>query len=289
MNLATNQPSTHATAKPSGSLSKLKTIASARLGLLLLIAIPSTTTAQTLTPYTASYKTNALGIGMTIKRELTRDEQGTYTLTNSGSVLIASIEESSRFRISNDQILGEQFDYQLGGLVRRKRAVRFDPEQGVIHSLRKKKWTEHIWEADILDRLSQQEQLRLVLMRSEAAREESPREQAPLKEAPLTPTLREDATLRAITFKVIDGPKVRERVIEWVGEEQVTVAAGTFDAWHFRQRRVGDERASDIWVAPSLDYLMVLARHREDSTLISLELLETSLTAASPVRKPPAT
>lgn len=210
---------------------------------------------QTLEPYTASYKTTAMGLGMTLHRELSRNEDGGYTLSNKGSVLFVSIEEKAQFQIVDHRIIGERFDYKLGGLASRKRAVRFEPEQGVIQSLRKKQWTEVPWAADIYDRLSQQEQLRLELMRS-------------------------DAPPAAITFKVIDGSRVRERVMEWVGNERVIVPAGSFDTWHFRQLRDDDNRASEVWVAPELAYLMVLTRHRENDKVISIELLETSLDAS---------
>lgn len=212
---------------------------------------------QALEPYTASYKTTAMGLGMTLKRELIRNDDGSYTLSNRGSVLFMRLEEIARFQLVDNRIISESFDYRLSGLISRKRSVRFEPDQGIIRSLRKKKWTELPWEADIYDRLSQQEQLRLALM----GRDEPP---------------------STIDFRVVDGPNVRERVMEWVGNERITVPAGSFDVWHYRQRRDDDDRASDIWVAPELAFLMVLTRHREDDQIISIELAETSLAAALP-------
>lgn len=220
--------------------------------IVLCSSSPNLSASEMLAPYTASYKTSAMGLGMTLHRELSRDPEGGYTLSNKGRVLFLSIEETAQFRITDSRIIGERFDYKLAGLGSRKRAVRFEPEQGVIRSLRKKQWTEVPWVPDVYDRLSQQEQLRLELMAS-------------------------DSPPAAITFKVIDGPRVRERVMEWVGNERITVPAGSFDTWHFRQLRDNDERESDIWVAPELSYLMVLTRHREDDSVISIELLDTSL------------
>lgn len=234
-------------------------IAKARaLAIIVLCSSSSNLSAsETLVPYTASYKTTAMGLGMTLHRELSRDTEGGYTLSNKGRVLFLSIEETAQFRITDSRIIGERFDYKLAGLGSRKRAVRFEPEQRVIRSLRKKQWTEVPWVPDVYDRLSQQEQLRLELMAS-------------------------DSPPAAITFKVIDGPRVRERVMEWVGNERITVPAGSFDTWHFRQLRDNDKRESDIWVAPELAYLMVLTRHREDDSVISIELLDTSLDTRNP-------
>ena len=48
--------------------------------------------AEVLAPYTARYSTTAMGLGMTLNRQLTVDEAGQYTLTNEGSVFVASLK-----------------------------------------------------------------------------------------------------------------------------------------------------------------------------------------------------
>lgn len=205
-----------------------------------------------LTPYSARYTTTTMGLDMTLERELSRQGEY-YTLSSEGSVFLASLTEKARFTVVNDRVHGQDFSYQLKGLVNRRREVLFQPEDGVICSLRKKEWTEHPWHPDILDRLSQQEQLRLDLMRAS----EPPQD---------------------LTFRVIDGPRVRERTLKLVGREVLDTGLGSLDTLHYR--RVFDEdsdRSSDIWVAPELDYLMVKTVHLEGNTRIEIHLLDTSL------------
>lgn len=225
-------------------------------GLVWALLITLTQGAQaasevTLQPYSARYSTTAMGLDMTLTRTL-QEQDGTFTLTNEGSVLIASLRERAQFQLDQGRIIGQRFTYALGGLVKRKREVQFLPEQGLIRSLRKKRWTEHPWSADILDRLSQQEQLRLDLLSAESPPTE-------------------------LRFRVIDGPRVRERILDRIGNERLDTALGALETVHYRQRHDDpEERSSDIWLAPSLDYMMVRTEHVEDGTRIRIELLELS-------------
>ena len=138
--------------------------------LLLLSALISgqITHAGTALPlYEAQYQTKVSGIRITLTRSLT-EKQGHYHLQQSGKAFLVKLKEESRFTVDGDQILGERFHYRLSGVTKRQPAVHYDPSAGIIRSLRKKTWTEHPWSADVLDRLSQQEQMRLLLIRAEA-------------------------------------------------------------------------------------------------------------------------
>jgi hypothetical protein len=130
--------------------------------------------------------------------------------------------------------------------------VHFLPEEGLIRSLKKKEWTEFPWEPNALDRLSQQEQLRLTLINAE-------------QKGAAPPT--------SLTFVVIDGPKRGEKILDLVGTEELETALGTLETLHYQRRfEQSSDRSSDIWVAPSLDYLMVLTRHEEDGSPIELSI-----------------
>ena len=208
--------------------------------------------AEVLSPYTARYSTTAMGLGMTLNRQLTVDEAGKYTLTNEGSVFVASLKERSHFSIADGHIRAQDFKYQLKGIVNRKRAVEFLKDQGKIRSLRKKQWTEHEWQPDILDRLSQQEQLRLALLGA-------------------------DKPPKTLSFRVIDGPRVKVRTLAFVGKKTVSVEAGNFETWQYEQVRDDDQRTSNIWVAPALNFLMIKTVHDEDGSVIDIELKDSSL------------
>ncbi len=205
-----------------------------------------------LAPYEAEYDTTAMGLGMVLRRSLQKTEQG-WLLRNEGSVLIASLHEEARFALTGNRIMGRHFKYRLKSLVSRRREVQFDEDQGIIRSLRKKQWSEHPWQPDILDRLSQQEQLRIDLLNADNPPE----------------------TLR---FRVIDGDRIKTRELVLVGIEAISVPAGQFNTVHYQQLHENpDERASDVWLAPALDYLMVRTVHVEDGSEVRIELRSTTL------------
>ena len=222
-----------------------------------LAAVLDTNTADsepliTLVPYVAEYDTTAMGLSMVLHRSLESTDNG-WLLRNKGSVLIASLSEQARFSFDGNRILGQHFEYRLKGLVNRRREVQFDPALGVIKSLRKKQWSEHPWQPHILDRLSQQEQLRIDLLRA-------------------------NNPPKTLSFDVVDGDRVKTRTLVLVGTEEIAVPAGHFTTVHYQQvHENSDDRASDIWLAPALDYLMVRTLHVEDGSEVSIELRSTTL------------
>ncbi|WP_050759380.1 DUF3108 domain-containing protein [Luminiphilus syltensis] len=219
---------------------------------LSMLSFAEDTGSPVLSEYEVRYETTAMGFGITLTRTLSKDHE-TYTLRNAGEIFVASIEEKAIFSVEDDHIIGQDFFYRLTGLVRRKREVHFDREAGVIRSLRKGEWSEHPWQDNVLDRLSQQEQLRLTLLSAETPPE-------------------------TLSFEVVDGERIKSRQLALVGEEIIDTAVGQLDT--VRYRRVFDdpeERASDIWLAKDFDYVMVLTRHDEDGTDIEISLKDGTI------------
>lgn len=215
-------------------------------GIFCLIVAAASYSAELL-PYKAVYKTNALGIDVTLDQTLSLSD-GHYELLNKASVFIVGLEERSNFTIENDQVIGEHFTYKLTGLGNRKREVIFDPENGLIKSLKKKTWTELPYSPDILDRLSQQAQLRLELMRA--------------SELPET-----------LTFTVVDGATAETRELVLAGAEILDTRAGKLRTIHYRQIHDNPEkRKSDICLAVDYDYLMVQTIHVEKDSTIKILL-----------------
>ena len=218
---------------------------------LLSVSVPMQGLAQdTLETYTARYETSMYGMNLNIERKLVATDQG-YRLSSEGKSFAATLfSEVADFSVTDGQIGGQHFIYQ--SLVKRRREVHFLPEEGLIRSLKKKEWTEFPWEPSALDRLSQQEQLRLTLINAE-------------QKGAAPPT--------SLTFVVIDGPKRGEKILDLVGTEELETALGTLETLHYQRRfEQSSDRSSDIWVAPSLDYLMVLTRHEEDGSPIELNI-----------------
>ena len=199
--------------------------------------------------YTAKYKTKVAGLSVTLTRTLAQ-ENGRYHLTQGGKKgFMVKLSEESHFSVEGDQIVGERFVYQLSGVSNRRREVLFDEEAGTIRSLKKKVWTEHAWSPDVLDRLSQQEQIRLKLLLAE------------------TPPER-------ISLSIVDGPKIKLKHFDLIETSVLDTPVGALETLQYRLiHDEPDERSSDAWLSVDHDFLMVRTRHVEkgSETVIQLE------------------
>ena len=203
----------------------------------------------TLSLYTAEYRTKLAGLSVTLTRTLT-EEDGRFHLTQGGKkAFMIKLSEDSQFSVDGDRIVGEKFVYQLGGVSNRRREVLFDEQAGTIRSLRKKEWTEHPWSPEVLDRLSQQEQMRLKLLLAEA------------------PPAR-------ISLSIVDGPKIKLKHFDLIETAILETPVGALNTVHYRLiHDEPDERSSDTWLAVDHDFLMVRTEHVEkgSQTVIQLE------------------
>ncbi len=199
--------------------------------------------------YVAEYQSEVSGMNVTLTRTLT-EENGQYRLNQSGQkTFLVKISEDAEFSVENDRVVGDHFVYQLSGITKRRREVIFDKNAGVIRSLRKKKWTEHPWAEDVLDRLSLQEQWRLILLNAD-----TPPELVPLS--------------------VVDGERIKPKEFELVETVLIDTPVGRLNTVHYRERRDDPEkRRSDTWLAVDHTFLMVRTEHVEDGSTTVIELV----------------
>ncbi len=217
----------------------MKTCGRALAALCALLLASGPALATELSPYTATYQTSLLGMKVNLNRNLKRGADGTYTLTSAGKVLVAGLHEVSVFRVEEDRVVPKSFVYQVTGLANRRREVHFTPGSDTIRSLYKGQWYNLPYTDTTLDRMSQQEQLRLSLIND--------------------PTPGEDMTIR-----VADGKRVKDYQLVFIGEETLDTPLGKVDTLHFERVHDDPDRKSDTWVAPAWDYLMVKTVHIED-------------------------
>ena len=219
------------------------------LFIVALLTAESAFASNALSLYTAEYKAKVAGLSVTLSRTLAK-ENGRYHLTQGGKKsFMVKLSEDSHFSVEGDQIVGERFVYQLSGMSNRRREVLFDEEAGTIRSLRKKVWTEHPWSPDVLDRLSQQEQMRLKLLLAE------------------TPPER-------ISLSIVDGPKIKLKHFDLIETSVLDTPVGALETLHYRLiHDKPDERSSDAWLSVDHDFLMVRTQHVEkgSETVIQLE------------------
>jgi len=198
--------------------------------------------------YTAEYKTKVAGLSVTLTRTLT-EKDGRYHLSQGGKkAFVVKLSEDSHFSVKGDRIFGEQFIYQLSGISNRRREVLFDEQAGTIRSLRKKEWTEHPWSPGVLDRLSQQEQMRLKLLLAKAPPER-------------------------ISLSIVDGPKIKLKHFDLVETAVLETPVGALNTVHYRLiHDEPDERSSDTWLAVDHDFLMVRTEHVEKGSETVIQL-----------------
>ena len=198
-------------------------------------------------PFEAVSETSALGMTLDLTRTLVREDD-VYLLKSSGKNFLIKMDESAEFRINESGIEGIRFDSKVRTLKTNKRSVEFDTKKGVIKSLKRGKWTEHPLTPGILDQFSQQQQLRLTLMRS--------------SEPPST-----------LQFRVVDGAKISDKSWRRLPNETLKTPLGEIDTVRYQaQHKNPKKRASEIWLAPSLDYLMLKTKHVEGASTIKVDI-----------------
>ena len=200
-----------------------------------------------LRPFEAIYATSALGMTLDLTRSLSVTD-GTYTLSGRGKNMLINMNESADFQIKEGRVKGLRFDSRVKTLKTNKRRVLFNESEGIIDSMKRGDWTQHPWEPDVLDRFSQQQQLRLTLLQTEEP-----------------PDL--------LTFRVVDGPKVSEKRWERLADEIIDTPIGSLATVKYRAVHTNPKkRASEIWLAPRLDYLMVKTTHVERSSTVKVAI-----------------
>ena len=208
--------------------------------------------AAVLQPYKAEYTTTARGMTVTLERELKTDGEGGYTLTNGGKLLVVGFHEVAVFTVDDAQVKPGSYIYQGTGLINRRREVHFTPGADTVRSLYKEEWYELPFTEGTLDRMSQQEQLRLHLMSKENPREN-------------------------ISVRIADGKRVKDYELVYVGDETLDTPLGPVNALHFERLHDDPDRESDIWFAPEWDYLMVKTVHIEDGKPVEVLLSDADI------------
>ena len=205
-----------------------------------------------LRPYTAQYTTTTRGLDLGLTRKLRTGADGSFTLTNGGKIMVVGFHEVSVFAVDGTRVLPRSYVYQGTGLINRRREVHFTRGSDTIHSLYKDQWYDLPRTDKTLDRMSQQEQVRLLLLND--------------------PTPKED-----ISIQVADGKRVKDYQLVFAGEEMVETALGPVQALHFKRVHDDPERKSDMWLAPAWDYLMIKTVHIEDGEPVRVVITGASI------------
>jgi len=236
--------------------------------LLAMAPVAQATDAPALKPYQLQYLTRAYGMSMAMDRELAQQDNGLWTLTNGGSVMLAGFTETARFAVAGGSLFPASYVFRGRGLAGRPREVHFDHGKEVIRSLHRNTWHELPYGDNTLDRLSQQEQLRLTLLRAADPRQD-------------------------FAIEIADGRKIKQYVIAYQGEALVSTPLGEIPTLHFMRERqavdgdVDPDERSEIWLAPDWDFLIVRMVHEDNGRPIEATLTGGTL-GTQPLQLPPA-
>ena len=199
-----------------------------------------------LTPYEASYTSSYNNLSLNGQRSLARQEPGGWRLSHAVKKLGAHISERSIFEGHNNQLRIRQYDMDqsIFGISRKDRA-HFDWENKVIRTSGRRE-AEFPLDGSYLDPLSQQIALRCDMARG----------------------------LQRASYSVVRRGKVKPHRYRRVGAARLETALGPLDTVVVERVRDSDERSTRIWLAPSLNYLLVRLQQRdnEDDLTVVLQL-----------------
>lgn len=201
-----------------------------------------------MSPFSATYTT-------TWKKGISFKVEGTQTLThNNGqwlfvfnaSTFLASIKESVSFNIINAQILPNQYYYKSQVLGKKREAkLTFDwQNMRVKNDIKNKPWHMDIKD-HTLDKLGVQLQIRQDLKND----------------------------ISSLNYDIADGGKIKHWSFKRVGSEIIRSELGELETIKvIRTDNQSKDRQSTFYFAPSLDYLLVRMKHKEDGESYLLEI-----------------
>ena len=207
---------------------------------------------ESLKPYTALYESQIKGIDILFERQLSIQDNGNLLLTMRGEKFFFQVSEVSSFFQDGTTITPINYKYSFHGGITRKKEIQFNTSTGDINSLHKNKWFKLPKEKGVLDRLSVQEQLRLLLMTNVE-------------------------TPKRLNFRVADGSRIKNYTFLFLGEEILPTNIGDIKTIRFSREFESPDRLDDVWLAPDLDFLMVKHVHTENGNSNQASLLEFSI------------
>jgi len=200
----------------------------------LLLLLQGGAWAAELQPFSASYTADAsqMPIGGSASRSLVKDENGLWQLEFSASMLIASINESSQFRLQNGQPVPLNYDFNRSALGKtRETRLSFDWTKKQISGSHRGKSVALSLVKGVLDKSTYQ-----IALQQDVA-----------------------AGKKTMSYPIIDGDEIETLSFRVLGEEQVKTEVGSIAA--IKVERVREEgensRQTRLWFAKNWDFLLV--------------------------------
>jgi len=199
-----------------------------------VLLLPAVVQAAELKPFSASYTADAsqMPIGGSASRSLVKDENGLWRLEFSASMLIASINESSHFRLQNGQPIPLDYYLNRSALGKtRETQLSFDWTKKQISGSYRGKPVALSLVKGVLDKSTYQ-----IALQQDVA-----------------------AGKKTMSYPIVDGDEIETLHFRVLGEEPVKTEVGQIAA--IKVERVREEgqngRQTRLWFAKDWDFLLV--------------------------------
>jgi hypothetical protein len=229
-----------------------------RLLLSLCLLLPSLGISQTLQPFQAEFRLHVSRIPTTIKANLILEENGQpghYRMSMESRSLMVRNREQSEFVWNDCAPRSERYEHQFRGFgIRRQYSMTFDWDNEEITYQHSDGEGRYPLEEDTLDELT-------MLLRAQCLFAEG---------------------LSEFSLNAAYGDRLRNHTFVVTGEEELDTPAGRITTLVVeKRRRKESDRRTIFWVAPSLQYMLVKARHVESRALFG-ELVMRSYSGPAP-------
>lgn len=221
------------------------------LAALALVFSASATVAanqdNALRAYRAQYQISHDGISAKAERSLSKKGEH-WRLSQTARLFFFSVEEESLIAQHEGQLRPLSYRYDNSVSSKKNMNLRFDWQDfQVADSSARKPWQLPL-KPHYSDQLSAQLQLRELLLKGQ-----------------LSDNFEQTIVKRK--------GKLKTYQISAVGEEEIDTALGRLSTIKLRKHRPGSSAEAYVWLAPSLDYLIVKLEQREDDELYTMNIL----------------
>ncbi|NVK74977.1 MAG: DUF3108 domain-containing protein [Oceanospirillaceae bacterium] len=202
-----------------------------------------------LKPYSAVYSTvwkKGISLKVEGKQTLTKQSDDLWKFVFSADSLIASLDESSVFRVKDHQIIPSKYEYRSSALGNKRRAtLTFDWENNrVRNDIKDKPWNMTI-PPKTLDKLSIQLQVREDLKQGKSI----------------------------FDYQIADGGHIKNWRFKRERMETIDTKLGRISGIKvIRTDNLEDGKKTSFWFAPKFDYLLVKLEHKEDGESYHLDI-----------------
>jgi hypothetical protein len=207
--------------------------------------------------YTADYRglpISATGI-RSLRREDTQDSQR-YIFSSRAVSLFAKLNEASTFTLESNQLVPARYQYERTGLGKNKtQDTRFDWASGLANDVALDEAFTFNPSTLFSDRLLYQLRLQVDLIN--------------------TPV--DSIRSKTWTYLIFDRGRMKEYVFEMADEESIDTALGTIDTIRLERKNEDSSRRTTLWLAPSLEYMLIRFVQEDDGDSFSLALKEAVL------------